>query len=861
MNKNISTNRLNNIFCNIMSYNDIFKDIDYVLVQGDTTTACAIALSAFNNEVKVIHLEAGLRSGDLKDPFPEEMNRQTISRIADIHLCPTESNKDNLLKENVSGAIHVVGNTGLDNISKEGCEYKNQVLITMHRRDNHHNMDKWFEELEKIANKYNDIEFLIPLHPNPNVQKHKHIFNKVKVVAPMCHNDLIEYVKKCKFVISDSGGLQEECSYLNKKIIVCRKTNDRPESIGTHSFMCGEPESLINLVSKINENYHVDAECPYGDGNSWKKIINILNNNILNKLNSKISFNGRQILDSRGNPTLEVDVLYNNKLISREACPSGSSTGSNEAIELRDNNNEYSGKGVKKAIENVEKIVKYSQYHGGQDNNINVYFKEDFSVTTNMLGSNKKGLEFIKENVGEIDHYPPQNFEPFVSNLNNFIFRNFKNNENIILGNGASELIDLTIRSISGSTWKPSKSDTQYLEYDRSSRNTKKIKCKWDNKNTDLTCLVNPTNPTGDYLNVNEMKNYILTNCSSNSHVLVDESMQPWHSANWRSDSLVSQTDWIVEMASKNSIYIYIIHSWTKIFSCTGLRYGSLICPTKEIYNKIQSLKNPWSVNILALKYIDFCINDKKYMEDTWSKTSELRKYQVDKINKHFPNWNCYGESFLSWIWVNTYNDDTALLAYNLCKFNGTPIRLGKFGYKKNTYIRIAVREKKYFDDLLECLIPLKVTNKINIPVHLNINSNIIHSFKYVNVEKIKSHEEYILDRHEKLYNYITSNDNVFNIPAIIVCSNTFIIIDGHHRFSVMKKFGISNIPCLLINYFNDNIIVNFNNEKITKNDVIQAGITSEHLPPKSTRHMLIDNNNNFLPLQVLSPNVLIKIN
>ena len=243
------------------------------MVQGDTSTACAIALSAFNHGKKVIHLEAGLRSYDLKDPFPEEMNRQVISRLADIHLCPTEFNKKNLLKENVSGEVYVVGNTGLDNISKEGCEYNNQVLITMHRRDNHYNIDKWFEELEKIANKYFDIEFMIPLHPNPNVQKHKHIFKKVKVVEPMNHNDLIEYVKKCKFVISDSGGLQEECSYLNKKIIVCRKTTERPESIGTHSFMCGEPELLEKLVDKINEYYEVDAECPYGDGKSWIKII------------------------------------------------------------------------------------------------------------------------------------------------------------------------------------------------------------------------------------------------------------------------------------------------------------------------------------------------------------------------------------------------------------------------------------------------------------------------------------------------------------------------------------------------------------------------------------------------------------
>jgi len=275
MERNLSENRLNNIFSNILSYN-IFDDIEYVMVQGDTSTACAIALSAFNHGIKIIHLEAGLRSGNLKDPYPEEMNRQVIGRLADIHLCPTEFNKENLIKENVSGQIHVVGNTGLDNISKEGCEYNNQVLITMHRRDNHHNMDIWFKKLENIANKYSDIEFIIPLHPNPNVQKHRNIFKKVKVVEPMTHSNLIEYVKKCKFVISDSGGLQEECSYLNKKIIVCRKTTERPESIGTHSFMCGEPETLEDLVDNINENYHVNAECPYGDGFAWKKIIDNL---------------------------------------------------------------------------------------------------------------------------------------------------------------------------------------------------------------------------------------------------------------------------------------------------------------------------------------------------------------------------------------------------------------------------------------------------------------------------------------------------------------------------------------------------------------------------------------------------------
>lgn len=276
---NLSNNRLNDIFMNIMKNTHIFDNIDYVLIQGDTTTACAIALSAFHNNKKIIHLEAGLRSGNLKDPFPEEMNRQVISRISDVHFCPTLLNKRNLLLENITKKIFIVGNTGLDNITKTDCEYTNKVLITLHRRDNHEIMHLWFQELEKIAEKYNDIEFIIPLHPNPNVQKHKNIFNKVKIIEPLSHDELINYVKKCKFVISDSGGLQEECSFLNKKIIVCRETTERSESIGTHSIMCKDPVFLSEIVDKVVNDYEIDYECPYGDGNSWKNIKKIIDDN------------------------------------------------------------------------------------------------------------------------------------------------------------------------------------------------------------------------------------------------------------------------------------------------------------------------------------------------------------------------------------------------------------------------------------------------------------------------------------------------------------------------------------------------------------------------------------------------------
>jgi len=281
-----SDNRLSNLWINILK-RDIFEKVDYVMVQGDTTSACAMAVSAFHHGKKVIHLEAGLRTYDPDNPFPEEINRQIISRIATIHLCPHQNNMQNLLDEKVQGEIYIVGNTGLDTIDPNDTEYQNKVLITMHRRENHKYIDDWFAEFEKLANRYRDLEFILPLHPNPMFKKHCSIFKKVKIVKPMSHQEIITILKKCKFVISDSGGLQEECSFLNKKIIVCRKTTERPEIIGIVSYLCKQPSDLDAMVEMVNDNYVVNAECPYGDGKSWKKIIKLIHhskNNLFYKL-------------------------------------------------------------------------------------------------------------------------------------------------------------------------------------------------------------------------------------------------------------------------------------------------------------------------------------------------------------------------------------------------------------------------------------------------------------------------------------------------------------------------------------------------------------------------------------------------
>lgn len=254
-------------------------DFDSVLVQGDTASAFACAVAAFNRKKKIYYLEAGLRSYNLNHPYPEEGYRQMIARLADVNFCPTELSKQNLINEKVQGECHIVGNTVLDNLLsyKDKCEYTNKVLVTLHRRENHHQMDKWFIEVNKLATDNPDLEFILPIHPNPNVQKHKHLLTNINVVEPLSHPELLDVLVKCKLVISDSGGLQEEGSFFNKKVIVCRETTERPEAIETgHLYLCSSPTNLASKFDSIKNLHYIDANCPYGDGQSSYNILKII---------------------------------------------------------------------------------------------------------------------------------------------------------------------------------------------------------------------------------------------------------------------------------------------------------------------------------------------------------------------------------------------------------------------------------------------------------------------------------------------------------------------------------------------------------------------------------------------------------
>jgi UDP-N-acetylglucosamine 2-epimerase (non-hydrolysing) len=255
-------------------------DFRGVLVQGDTGSAFGCSLAAFNRKLRIYYLEAGLRSGNLQHPYPEEGYRQMIARIADVNFAPTELSSDNLKGEKVHGETFVVGNSVLDNLTDLGdCTTENLILVTLHRRENLHWMSEWFTEIEKLAVSNPQFKFVLPIHPNPKIREHRPLLRNVTVVEPMEHEYLINTLRKSVLVISDSGGLQEEGTFFNKKVIVCRKTTERPEGIDTgHLHMCETPKDLSDLFGKLIKNPYIRTSCPYGDGYTSEKVLDILRN-------------------------------------------------------------------------------------------------------------------------------------------------------------------------------------------------------------------------------------------------------------------------------------------------------------------------------------------------------------------------------------------------------------------------------------------------------------------------------------------------------------------------------------------------------------------------------------------------------
>lgn len=274
--------------------------IDATIVQGDTITVLTASLVSFYHKVPVFHVEAGLRSYDIFEPFPEEVMRQMTSRVAQLHFAPTETNRKALLKEDIDeDKISVVGNTVIDALfclsdytmqnAKEffagnGIEVDDKlVLITVHRRENHgERIDRILAAISYLVKKYSDHTFVLPVHPNPNVKNKVYAaleqFENVHLLSPLDYPNLVYLMKNAKLILTDSGGIQEEAPSFGCPTLVMRYETERNEGIeaGVSILVGADYEKILDESEKVLSNdksqSRLKAQNPYGDGNSSLKI-------------------------------------------------------------------------------------------------------------------------------------------------------------------------------------------------------------------------------------------------------------------------------------------------------------------------------------------------------------------------------------------------------------------------------------------------------------------------------------------------------------------------------------------------------------------------------------------------------------
>jgi UDP-N-acetylglucosamine 2-epimerase (non-hydrolysing) len=285
----------------ILKFDEILQSLrpDVVLVQGDTTTVMAATLACFYRSIPVGHIEAGLRTWDMKNPFPEEANRVIVGKLARWHFAPTEGARQNLLKEGVSDAdIAVTGNTVIDALLMTASRNfdlhvdldhdKRLVLVTSHRRENFgqpfHNICR---AIRSLAETNPNVQFLYPVHPNPNVKDVAHTFFKnitnVILCAPLDYMPFIAAMKRAHIILTDSGGVQEEAPALGKPVLVLRDETERPEAVdmGVVKLVGSNYERIIHETQRLLDDgnaYRLMARgvSPYGDGQAAKRIVDTL---------------------------------------------------------------------------------------------------------------------------------------------------------------------------------------------------------------------------------------------------------------------------------------------------------------------------------------------------------------------------------------------------------------------------------------------------------------------------------------------------------------------------------------------------------------------------------------------------------
>ncbi len=293
------------ILIGLKSVYDSFKP-DIVFVQGDTTTSAIASLTAFYSQLKVHHVEAGLRTLNKYSPYPEEVNRQITARIADVHYTPTQSAKNNLLDEGIPPSdIWVTGNTVIDalNLGKEQLKsYKSDgldelssiiepnkklVLVTGHRRENFGDGFKRICIALKQIAQTNNVQIIYPVHLNPNVQEPVYSIlgdvDNIHLIEPLGYPEFLWLMIQSYLILTDSGGIQEEAPGLNKPVLVMRDTTERQEAIeaGTAILVGTDTENIVKETEHLlgsSDKYlkMIEAENPFGDGKASQRIIECL---------------------------------------------------------------------------------------------------------------------------------------------------------------------------------------------------------------------------------------------------------------------------------------------------------------------------------------------------------------------------------------------------------------------------------------------------------------------------------------------------------------------------------------------------------------------------------------------------------
>ena len=273
---------------------------DIILVHGDTTTTFAAALSAFYHQIPIGHVEAGLRTYEKYSPYPEEMNRQMVSCMADLNFAPTETSALNLIKEHKNkDAIYITGNTAIDalkttihdtyhNEDLEWAKGSRLILLTAHRRENQGDgLTHIFEGVKDIVHAHPDVKVLYPCHMNPAIQTLAHEMfdqeDRIRVIDPLDVIDFHNVIQHSTLVLTDSGGIQEEAPSLNKPVLVLRDTTERPEGIeaGALKLVGTNRHTIFQMADELLTNKELyqkmsNAINPYGDGNASKRIASIL---------------------------------------------------------------------------------------------------------------------------------------------------------------------------------------------------------------------------------------------------------------------------------------------------------------------------------------------------------------------------------------------------------------------------------------------------------------------------------------------------------------------------------------------------------------------------------------------------------